>query len=80
LSRTDFESEPEEQKDGKNELVVLGLSAPTVEKGRAHKCCMFYPDNNLKVIYWDLIQSIILLITCILTPFNLAFFEVTDSV
>jgi hypothetical protein len=34
---------------------------------------MFYPPNAFKDIYWDLIQSLCLLVTCILTPFNLAF-------
>lgn len=34
---------------------------------------MVYPGNNYKELYWDVFQSILLLVTCVLTPFTLAF-------
>lgn len=34
---------------------------------------MIYPGNTYKELYWDIFQSILLLTTCILTPFTLAF-------
>lgn len=37
------------------------------------KRCMVYPGNNYKELYWDVFQSILLLVTCVLTPFTLAF-------
>ena len=39
------------------------------------KFLIFYPPNVFKDIYWDLLQSLCLLVTCLLTPFNLAFSE-----
>jgi len=36
---------------------------------------MLYPEDQNKV-YWDLFITVILLISCLLTPFNIAFIEV----
>jgi hypothetical protein len=38
------------------------------------KCHIFYPDKKFR-IFWDVIHSIILLLTCVLTPFNVAFMD-----
>ena len=41
---------------------------------------LFYPTDTAKVMVWDLLISIILLLTCFITPFNLAFAEEVESV
>lgn len=41
---------------------------------------MIYPDDKLKAMYWDVLVSIILLMTCFLTPLNLAFSDELDSI
>lgn len=40
--------------------------------------CMFYPEDTLKG-YWDLVISLILIITCSITPFAIAFYEQNDT-
>jgi hypothetical protein len=40
---------------------------------------MIYPNDTWKIIGWDLMISMILLLTCITTPFDLAFAEETDA-
>lgn len=54
------------------DLILLGIRAPE-DEGRERVPYMFYPNDTIKVMFWDLIVSIILLITCFITPFNLAF-------
>jgi len=41
---------------------------------------MFYPNDTIKVMFWDLLISIILLITCLITPFNLAFQDEVEEI
>lgn len=41
------------------------------------KKTVFYPDNDKKEA-WDLFMAIILVLTCILTPYNIAFNAVED--
>ena len=36
---------------------------------------MFYPSSVFKVMFWDILASVFLLVTCILTPINLAYFD-----
>lgn len=43
------------------------------------KCGMFYPQSTFKTV-WDILNSLSLLVTCILTPFNLAFSEELELV
>ena len=62
------------------DLILLDLRAPALEEGIERKRCLIYPDNNLKVIYWDLMQSVCLLLTCFLTPFNLAFYDYLETI
>lgn len=53
---------------------ALWASQPICEEKIVNKkLFLFYPPNTFKDIYWDLMQSVCLLVTCILTPFNLAF-------
>ena len=59
---------------------MLGLRAPNPVEGFEQRKCLIYPDNNFKVIYWDLLQSVCLLITCFLTPFNLAFYDYLETI
>lgn len=40
---------------------------------------MIYPNDTWKVMGWDILISIVLLISCITTPFDLAFAVETDS-
>lgn len=36
------------------------------------KCCLIYPENKYKS-WWDLFMTLVLLITCIATPYTIAF-------
>lgn len=65
----------------KNEedFILLGLRAPTLEK-RNHKRFLFYPNDRLKEMFWDTTISIILLLTCFITPINLAFAEDLEKI
>ena len=56
---------------------MLGLQKPNVEKER--KPFMIYPNDTWKIIGWDLMISVILLITCVTTPFDLAFANEVDA-
>lgn len=40
---------------------------------------IIYPEDKFKTI-WDIIQSVVLLLSCILTPFNLAFATEVEEV
>jgi hypothetical protein len=40
---------------------------------------MIYPDDHWK-IFWDLLISLVLLISCFSTPFNLAFPELEENI
>lgn len=46
---------------------------------RRKKWHIFYPDGRFRLL-WDVAHSVTLLITCILTPFNLAFSEQVSQV
>lgn len=65
----------------KNEedFILLGLRAPTLEKSN-HKKFLFYPNDRLKEMFWDTTISIILLLTCFITPINLAFAEDLEKI
>ena len=41
---------------------------------------LIYPNDKAKELFWDTVISIILLITCFITPINLAFQEETEMV
>ena len=47
-------------------------------KRNNRKCCIVYPEDSWKD-NWDLIVSVILIFTCVITPFRLAFVE-KDSI
>lgn len=57
---------------------MLGVQRPNVEENERIRC-MIYPEDSLKV-FWDSILSIVLLATCLLTPFTLAFSEELSDV
>ena len=42
------------------------------------KNCMIYPEDTWKE-QWDLFVSLILIFTCAVTPFRLAFYETEDT-
>ena len=70
---------PEDEKDDQDQnLILLGLRAPKITKNRRH--LLFYPTDTIKVMAWDLLISVMLLLTCFVTPFNLAFTEEVDTV
>lgn len=50
---------------------MLGLKSPKNNDVK-RKCCMIYP-NDLKKLWWDIIISIVLLISTFTTPIDLAF-------
>lgn len=52
------------------ELILLGIKAPKFVKSR--KRCLLYPDDGF-YIYFDMFISLILLISCMITPLNFAF-------
>ena len=58
-------------KEKDNNLIMMGLSTPKKSQGR--KPFVFYPNDTWKIMGWDLLISFILLITCVQTPFDLAF-------
>ena len=74
-AEAELEEKEEEKKADEEEnrnMILLGLRAPNkVETER--KAFMLYPNDCIKLFFWDILQSIILLITCVLTPFNMAF-------
>ena len=53
----------------------MGMTEGPVGENINKKRFMVYPGNNYKELYWDVFQSILLLVTCVLTPFTLAFSE-----
>ena len=52
-------------------FVLVGFMNPTVKRNQK-KFMMFYPSDTFTII-WELIISIILLISCLITPLSLAF-------
>ena len=66
-------------KKGDENLVLLGLRSPTIES-LDRKPCMIYPNDKYEEMFWDSFMAIILLITCFITPINLAFSEETEEV
>lgn len=68
------EFDEEQEAPPEDDYITLGFGQPSVDKTQ-RKRCLFYSDDKFKVIYWDIIQSLCLLLTCILTPFNLAFYD-----
>jgi hypothetical protein len=43
------------------------------------KSCILYPEDQSKT-YWDIFITLILLITCLLTPWRIAFGEEQDPI
>ena len=77
--RHNFSVSPDDSKDEQDpNLILLGLRAPKITINRRH--LLFYPTDTIKVMVWDLMISVILLLTCFVTPFNLAFGEEVDAV
>jgi hypothetical protein len=65
-----------------NDLLLLDLRAPTQDEeidSKKRKLCMIYPSDRLH-LFWEVLVSICLLTTCVLTPFTLAFSEVVDKI
>ena len=64
----------------KNNILMLGLQNPAMISEKDRKCCMIYPNDKFKILFWDIIISLCLLLTCIFIPFNMAFSEDLESV
>ena len=60
-----------------NNLILLGLANMDVKRKRTPY--LFYPNDTWKILGWDVLISIVLLLTCVLTPFDLAFQAETDK-
>ena len=65
-------------KQNENQL-MLGLRAVSHNQDSDRSTTLLYPDSTFKM-NWDLIVSLILLATCILTPLNFAFQDDLDKV
>ena len=56
---------------------MLGLAK--VDQIEDRKSLLFYPNDTWKIVGWDVFISLVLLITCITTPFDMAFGEEFDD-
>jgi hypothetical protein len=65
-------------KENENQL-ILGLRAVSHSQEKYRNRTLLYPDSNFKK-NWDVIISLILLATCILTPLNFAFQDDLDEI
>jgi hypothetical protein len=70
-----FEPKPIDQ-EAEN-MILLGIRAPQFIKDR--KRGIIYQNDTI-YIYWDMFISIILLISCCVTPLNFAFQEELESI
>jgi hypothetical protein len=61
-------------------MILLGLRAPNAYQGNNRKFLLFYPNDAWKSLFWDVIQAVFLLLTCVLVPFNLAFSDELDAI
>jgi hypothetical protein len=59
------------------QLIMLGLRTPKHKFNRRR--FLFYPNDTWKVMGWDLLVSLILLITCVQTPVDMAFATELDK-
>ena len=60
-------------------LILLGLSKPNLND-EDRVSCLIYPMDPCKQMFWDVIMSLMLLITCTMTPFTLAFSDELDKI
>ena len=60
--------------------MFLGLQRPALVAEEDRVKYLIYPNDRFKLMFWDLLISVCLLLTCILIPFNLAFSEQLDLV
>ena len=58
---------------------MLELRAPDQVDKLNRKFGLFYPQDCLKSVLWDMIMAVCLLLTCLLVPLNMAFSEELDS-
>ena len=63
--------------DRNKNLTLLGLAK--VDQIEDRKSLLFYPNDTWKIVGWDVFISLVLLITCITTPFDMAFGEEFDD-
>ena len=76
-SDSDAEMEPsEDEKDTTDPMVLAGLLNPINDSER--KFLILYPNDRTK-LYWDFSISIILLLSCYITPINLAFSDLENN-
>lgn len=73
-----LENKDKEDTNVNNSIIMLGLNKPSSGEQK-RKFMLFYPNDTWKVIGWDLLIAMILLLTCITTPFDLAFAEELDA-
>ena len=63
-------------KNNADPLILAGIINPS--KTIQRKSYIMYPNDRF-IIFWDLVITIILLISCIMTPINLAFSHLEDD-
>jgi len=72
----DVEIAEEYDQDAEN-MILLGIRSPNFVSER--KKFMQYPDDSF-YIYFDMFISVILLISCMITPLNFAFSSELESI
>ena len=73
-------SKEDKQRELKENIMFLGLQRPAMVEEKDRVKYLIYPNDKFKLMFWDILISICLLLTCILIPFNLAFSEQLDEV
>ena len=58
-----------------HDLIAAGLAQP--KRNIIKKCCILYPDDK-SAYFWEIIISLVLLISCFTTPISLAFPKLED--
>lgn len=72
--------EREQIQKSKNQSIMLNQVKQPDFEVKNPKRFMFYPSSTFKVMFWDVLASVFLLITCILTPINLAYSDELEQV
>jgi len=70
----EIEDEVDEEAE---DMILLGLRAPEFIVRR--KSCILYPNDTF-FIYWDMWISLVLLVSCLITPVNFAFQDELDAI
>ena len=73
------DGDDDKEREIKENIMILGLQRPSMVADKDRKCCLIYPNDKFKIMFWDILISLCLLITCIMIPFNMAFSDEMDA-